>query len=193
MTAHNDILVWSILAALITPAQAEPVHLACYGKIRVTEFRGSHAEELPTQEGQSMSVIVDRSAGTVAVQEYGPVKLMGNLGDVWVFGGKPENETTQMSFDGYVNSVTGETVIVIHFGHFDQADCAGLRVRASLPNQLSKSSLQEAAGVGAQDRGQATDRVVHCHEWAKKSPRSRPSSSISSKWGWATTTKSSHA
>ena len=63
MTAHNDILVWSIHAALITPAQAEPVHLACYGKIRVTEFRGSHAEELPTQEGQSMSVIVDRSAG----------------------------------------------------------------------------------------------------------------------------------
>jgi hypothetical protein len=124
MTAQNDILVWSILAALITPAQAEPVHLACYGKIRVTEFRGSHAEELPTQEGQSMSVIVDRSAGTVAVQEYGPVKLMGNLGDVWVFGGKPENETTQMSFDGYVNSVTDETVIVIHFGHFDQG---GLR------------------------------------------------------------------
>ena len=71
-----------------------------------------------------MSVIVDRSAGTVAVQEYGPVKLMGNLGDVWVFGGKPENETTQMSFDGYVNSVTNETVIVIHFGHFNQG---GLR------------------------------------------------------------------
>ena len=67
-----------------------------------------------------MSVIVDRSARTVAVQEYGPVKLMGNLGDVWVFGGKPKNETTQMSFDGYVNSVTGETVIVIHFGHFDR-------------------------------------------------------------------------
>jgi len=90
----------------------------------MTAHNDIHAEELPTQEGQSMSVIVDRSAGTVAVQEYGPVKLMGNLGDVWVFGGKPENETTQMSFDGYVNSVTGETVIVIHFGHFDQG---GLR------------------------------------------------------------------
>ena len=119
----------------------------------MTAHNDIHAEELPTQEGQSMSVIVDRSAGTVAVQEYGPVKLMGNLGDVWVFGGKPENETTQMSFDGYVNSVTGETVIVIHFGHFDQADCAGLRVRASLPNQLSKSSLQEADGVGAEANG----------------------------------------
>jgi hypothetical protein len=120
MTVHNDILVWSILAALITPAQAEPVHLACYGKIRVTEFRGGHAEEYPTREGQSMSLTVDRSDGTVAVEEYGPVKLMGNLGNVWVFNGKPENEATQMSFDGTVNSVTGETVIDIHFGQWDQ-------------------------------------------------------------------------
>jgi hypothetical protein len=28
-------------------------------------------------------------------------------------------------------------------------------------------------GVGAQDRGQAADKAVHCHEWARKSPRSR--------------------
>src|SRR6476620_6284910 len=29
----------------------------------------------------------------------------------------------------------------------------------------------------------APSRPLHCHEWAKKSPPSRPSSSISSKWG----------
>ena len=77
-------------AAVISPpptttAQAV-VHLACYGKIRVTDFRDGRAVEAPTQEDQSMSLTVDRTAGTIAVQEYDPVKLMGRLGeDTWVF------------------------------------------------------------------------------------------------------------
>jgi hypothetical protein len=97
-----------------TAAQAEPVHLACYGKIRVTDFRDGHAIEAATQEGQSMSLTVDRSAGTIAVQEYDPVKLMGRSGeDTWLFNTRSK-ENTQIHFDGYVNSVTGETVVDIH-------------------------------------------------------------------------------
>ena len=32
-----------------------------------------------------MSLTVDRTAGTIAVQEYDPVNFMGQLGDTWVF------------------------------------------------------------------------------------------------------------
>ena len=118
MITHSDVLICSIVAALIfgTAAQAEPVHLACYGKIRVTDFRDGHSVEAPTQEGQSISLTVDRSAGTIAVQEYDPVKLMGRLGeDTWVFNTRAKDDP-QLGFDGYVNSVTGETVVDVH--HF---------------------------------------------------------------------------
>ena len=88
---------------------------------------------------------VDRSAGTIAIQDYDPVELMGRLGeDTWIFNHRAK-DNTQIHFDGYVriavnnceaagslrqfpqsqsyqrhrvsvNSVTGETVIDIH--HF---------------------------------------------------------------------------
>ena len=62
-----------------------------------------------------MSLIVDKTAGTIAVQEYDPVNFMGQLGDTWVFNTRSK-ENTRIHFDGTVNSVTGETVVDIH--HF---------------------------------------------------------------------------
>src|SRR6516165_3732394 len=117
MITHSDVLICSIVAALIfgTAAQAEPVHLVCYGKIRVTDFRDDRAVEAPAQEGQSMSLTIDRGAGTIAVRDYDSVKLMGRLGeDTWVFNTRAKDDT--QIFDGHVNSVTGETVVDVH--HF---------------------------------------------------------------------------
>jgi S1-C subfamily serine protease len=91
--------------------QPDRTVLACYGKIRVTDF-GSHDVET-TQEGQSMSLTVDRSAGTIAIQEYDPVEI--GLGeDTWIFNTRAKGNA-QIHFDGYVNSVTGETVVDIHY------------------------------------------------------------------------------
>ena len=58
---------------------------------------------------------VDRSAGTIAIQDYDPVELMGRLGeDTWIFNTRAKGNA-QIHFDGYVNSVTGETVVDIHY------------------------------------------------------------------------------
>jgi hypothetical protein len=116
MTAHNDILICSIVAVLIfgTAAQAEPIHLACYGKIRFTDFRSGNAVEAPTQEGQSISLIIDTSADTIAVEENSPVKLMGQLNDVWVFSARPDGSTRTLV--GTINRTTGEAEINTLYG-----------------------------------------------------------------------------
>jgi hypothetical protein len=113
MTAHTDILICSVVAVLIfgtAAAQAEPVHLACYGKIRFTDFSSGNAVEAPTQEGRSISLIIDTSAGTIAVEEYSPVKFMEQLNDVWVFDASPE-DSTQVYLFGTLNRTTGEAEI----------------------------------------------------------------------------------
>jgi hypothetical protein len=96
-----------VIAALIgsSVARAEPMHLLCHGERDTTENpRGGTSEPTTTHDKFELALVIDRSAGTVTVNEH-DAKILGNFGFTTYFLGE--------RVVGFRSAISGDAVINI--------------------------------------------------------------------------------
>ena len=109
-----------VITALIgnSVARADPVHLLCHGERDTTDYaRGGTLGPTTTHDTFKLTLVIDRSAGTVTVNEHG-AKILGNFGFTTYFlGERVVGFTSAISGDAMVNIIsrTDELTQVQHF------------------------------------------------------------------------------
>jgi hypothetical protein len=96
-----------ILTALIgSPvARAEPIHLLCHGERDTTKNpRGGSPDPTTTHDKFELTLVIDRSAGTVTVNEH-DAKITGNFGFTTYFLGD--------RIVGFRSAISGDVVVNI--------------------------------------------------------------------------------
>ena len=93
-----------VIAALVgSPvARAEPVHLLCHGARDTTDYPRSSTSAATNHDKFKLTLVIDRSAGTVTVNEHA-AKILGYFGFTMKFKGE--------SLLGSISSISGDAVI----------------------------------------------------------------------------------
>jgi hypothetical protein len=97
-----------VISALIgSPvAQAEPVHLLCRGEKSTTDYPRSGASSQTHHDKFKLTLVIDRSVGTVTVNEHN-AKIVGYFGVTVNFQGE--------RLIGSLSNISGDAVINIIF------------------------------------------------------------------------------
>jgi len=97
-----------VITALISSsvARAEPVHLLCHGELQTTDYPSSGAPSPTIHDKFKMTLVIDRSAGTVTVNEH-DAKIVRYLGFTMNFQGD--------KLIGFISGISGDAVINIVF------------------------------------------------------------------------------
>jgi hypothetical protein len=104
---HAARLMVVITALIGSPvARAEPVHLFCHGEKATTDYPRSGAPSSTHHDKFKLTLIIDRSAGTVTVNEH-DAKIVGYFGFTVNFQGE--------RLIGSLSSISGDAVINIIF------------------------------------------------------------------------------
>jgi hypothetical protein len=109
-----------VITALIanSMARAEPIHLLCHGERDTSNYpRGGTHGPTTTHDKFKLTLAIDRSAGTVTVNEH-DAKILGNFGFTTYFlGERVVGFTSAISGDAVVNIIsrTDDLTQVQHF------------------------------------------------------------------------------
>jgi len=97
-----------VITALISSptARAEPVHLLCHGERQTTDYPPSRAPSPTNHDKFKLTLVIDRSAGTVTVNEH-DAKIVRYLGFTMNFQGD--------RLIGFISGISGDAVINIVF------------------------------------------------------------------------------
>jgi hypothetical protein len=104
---HAARLMVVITALIGSPvARAEPVHLFCHGEKATTDYPRSGAPSSTHHDKFKLTLIIDRSAGTVTVNEHA-AKILGYFDFTMKFQGE--------RLLGFISSISGDAVINLIF------------------------------------------------------------------------------
>ena len=98
-----------VVATLIgsSVARAEPIHLLCHGERDTTDYpRGGTPSPTTTHDKFKVTLVIDRSAGTLTVNEH-DAKILGHYGFTTNFLGE--------RVVGFISGLTGDAVVNIIF------------------------------------------------------------------------------
>src|SRR5262245_43968546 len=97
-----------VITALISSpvARAEPVHLLCHGERQTTDYSPSGAPSPTNHDKFKLTLVIDRSAGTVTVNEH-DADIVRYLGLTLKFRGD--------RLIGFIIGIIGDAVINIVF------------------------------------------------------------------------------
>jgi hypothetical protein len=100
------ILATGLMSITVCVASAEPVHLACVGEVRLQNASGE------TVDHDTLSVVIDQTAGTVTVGSRAPVQIMSKPdADALVFQARPGSREGVST--GTIDRFTGASSIHI--------------------------------------------------------------------------------
>ena len=87
-------------------ARAEPVHLLCHGERATTDYPRSGTPSPTNHDKFKLTLVIDRSAGTVTVNEHA-AKILGYFNFTMKFQGE--------RLLGFISSISGDAVINLIF------------------------------------------------------------------------------